>query len=139
MGHTCHAALCSADVPPRMFACRMHWGRLPTPAQRLIWEFYRPGQEDDKRPSVAYMAVQQLAVSILATQDARRSPRGPALEREAVVALRNALAWAEQAAPEGAEGPTPLLERVKETWRRVVPLDPFSRGIVSQAIAPDPP
>lgn len=66
MSHTCHAHDCDTRVPPKMFMCRRHWFGLPKPVQRAIWREYRPGQERDKAPSAAYMAVQQYAVSLAA-------------------------------------------------------------------------
>lgn len=49
-----------------MFMCRGHWSRLPTPVQRAIYREYRPGQEKDKKPSTAYLAVQQWAIALVA-------------------------------------------------------------------------
>lgn len=71
MPHLCHAEGCTVEVPPRMFTCKQHWGRLPKPFQSLIWQYYRPGQEIDKHPSDAYMAVQQVSVGILALLEGR--------------------------------------------------------------------
>jgi hypothetical protein len=34
-----------------------------------VWTEYRPGQEDDKNPSIRYMAVQQRAVAELAYRE----------------------------------------------------------------------
>jgi hypothetical protein len=63
MGHTCHAHGCERRVPPSMFACKPHWFALPKKIRDAIWNEYRPGQEDDKQPSLRYMAVQRLAVA----------------------------------------------------------------------------
>lgn len=62
MTHTCHAHGCDKRVPPAMFACKRHWFSLPVKIRRAVWREYRLGQEDDKRPSFRYMAVQRLAV-----------------------------------------------------------------------------
>lgn len=59
--HTCHAPGCIRIVPPRMFCCKPHWYKLPKRIRDAIWREYRPGQEIDKRPSLRYLAVQQLA------------------------------------------------------------------------------
>lgn len=64
--HTCHALNCNKRVPPAMFACRSHWFALRKPARDAIWREYREGQENDKRPSARYMAVQRRAVGELA-------------------------------------------------------------------------
>lgn len=66
MSHTCHAEGCKRPVPPRMFVCRMHWGKLSEPLKKAIWREYRPGQERDKNPSLRYLAVQALARGELA-------------------------------------------------------------------------
>jgi len=49
-----------------MFACHEHWRALPKPVQDAIWREYRPGQEQDKRASHRYLAVQTLARASLA-------------------------------------------------------------------------
>lgn len=64
--HECHAHGCTVSVPPRMLMCRRHWRRVPKPIQRAIWREYRRGQEIDKNPSAAYLAVQRLAVAMVA-------------------------------------------------------------------------
>ena len=62
MTHTCHAHGCTTRVPPSMFMCRSHWYAFRKPMRDAIWKEYRPGQENDKRPSPRYMAVQRRAV-----------------------------------------------------------------------------
>jgi hypothetical protein len=69
VSHGCHAAGCTKKVPPRLFACRAHWFRLPAVVRAAVLREYRPGQENDKKPTVAYMAVQQYAVAYLAARD----------------------------------------------------------------------
>jgi hypothetical protein len=64
--HTCHADGCSTRVPPRMFMCRPHWLSLRKPLRDAIWREYRPGQENDKRPSTRYLAVTLRAVGEVA-------------------------------------------------------------------------
>lgn len=66
MTHTCHAHGCTRVVPPRMFACRLHWFALRPALQRAIWHEYRFEQEIDKKPSLRYLCVQQRAVGELA-------------------------------------------------------------------------
>lgn len=66
MKHLCHAHGCECFVPPRMFVCKKHWKRLRRPMQQAIWREYRPGQENDKRPSLRYLAVQRRAIAELA-------------------------------------------------------------------------
>lgn len=35
--------------------CPPHWYSLPEDMRREIWRLYRPGQEIDKSPSLAYL------------------------------------------------------------------------------------
>ena len=65
MNHICHAPGCTRRVPPKMLACRDHWGALPKKIQDAVWREYRPGQELTKRPTQRYMAVQRLALAHL--------------------------------------------------------------------------
>lgn len=75
MSHTCHAKGCDRRVPPRMFMCKAHWFRLPKPLRDAIWATYRPGQENDKQPSRAYLENAQCAIEWLANQDIEREQR----------------------------------------------------------------
>ena len=54
MTHHCHAVGCQTPVPPRLLMCGRHWAQVPKDLQRAVWDAYRPGQEDDKRPSHAW-------------------------------------------------------------------------------------
>lgn len=40
-----------------MWGCSKHWFTLPLRLRNAIWRAYRPGQEDDKRPSGEYLAI----------------------------------------------------------------------------------
>lgn len=42
--------------------CFLHWKKVPTEIQKLVWKYYRPGQEVDKRPSQEYLLVQRTAI-----------------------------------------------------------------------------
>lgn len=66
MSHSCHAHGCDKPVPPRMFMCPRHWYSLRKPMRDAIWREYRPGQENDKRPSLRYLVVQKRAVAEVA-------------------------------------------------------------------------
>jgi hypothetical protein len=57
MSHTCHWTDCKREVAPRFLMCPTHWNRLPKLLRDAVWREYRPGQEIDKRPSPAYLAV----------------------------------------------------------------------------------
>lgn len=56
-GHKCHWTGCNRDVPPAVWGCRDHWYRLPLELRRKIWATFRPGQEETKTPSRAYVEV----------------------------------------------------------------------------------
>ena len=45
--------------------CREHWFSLSKPLRDAIWKEYQPGQEQTKRPSIRYLAVQQRAIGEL--------------------------------------------------------------------------
>ena len=53
--HSCHWPGCGAQVPPAMWGCKRHWLKLPKRLRDRIWQAYRPGQEEDGRPSVDYV------------------------------------------------------------------------------------
>jgi hypothetical protein len=53
--HTCHWPGCEAQVPPAMWGCRAHWYRIPKELRDKVWKAYRPGQEERRDPSRAYM------------------------------------------------------------------------------------
>ncbi len=55
--HHCHWPGCPELVPPAWWGCRRHWYMLPTPIRDRIWKAYRPGQENDMRPSEEYINV----------------------------------------------------------------------------------
>ncbi len=46
--------------------CARHWAMVPKPMQRAVWQHYHPGQEIDKRASVAYLAVAKSAIEAVA-------------------------------------------------------------------------
>jgi hypothetical protein len=48
-----------------MFMCKRHWFSLRKPLRDAIWREYRPGQENDKKPSLRYLCVQQRAIGEL--------------------------------------------------------------------------
>ncbi len=71
MAHTCHAAGCRQLVPAAMFLCKKHWRMLPQLMRNLIWQHYRPGQEDEKVCSRAYSAAARSAVKWIAKMECR--------------------------------------------------------------------
>jgi hypothetical protein len=54
-----------------MFMCRQHWFALPKSMRDAIWREYRPGQENDKRPSAEYLRVTREAIAWLGNGHAR--------------------------------------------------------------------
>lgn len=69
--HTCHAVGCPVAVSPKMLMCARHWRMVPQDVQRAIWRTYRPGQEQDKSASEAYLYQQRRAVMHVALQEGR--------------------------------------------------------------------
>lgn len=55
--HACHWTGCPAQVPPAKWGCTKHWYALPQGLRNKIWAAYRPGQENDLKPSGRYVAV----------------------------------------------------------------------------------
>lgn len=53
--HHCHWPGCEKNVPPAQWGCRQHWFKLPLRLRNKIWAAFRPGQEETKTPSAAYI------------------------------------------------------------------------------------
>lgn len=100
MSHTCHAPGCNRLIPPKMFICRGHWFALPNRMRDAIWREYREGQEIDKRPSVRYLAVQQLACAHLVFR-----PNDEKAVLKALPYIGSALEYAKEAVAEGLGDP----------------------------------
>lgn len=71
--HHCHWPGCEKQVPPAMWGCKPHWFRLPSHLRIAIWNTYRPGQENDMRPSSQYTEVARIVQDWI-----RRQPRSHA-------------------------------------------------------------
>lgn len=56
-GHHCHWPGCDRQVKPSVWGCRPHWYALPQGLRNKIWATFKPGQEESKTPSRAYVAV----------------------------------------------------------------------------------
>lgn len=78
-GHTCHWPGCTTEVRPAVWGCKRHWSLLPRSLQRLIWSAYRPGQEQDKRPSLEYINAARAVQDWIAQREARRTAQGSLL------------------------------------------------------------
>jgi hypothetical protein len=75
-GHTCHWPDCGKQVPPAMWGCSQHWFKLPKSLRDRIWRSYRPGQENDMRPSESYMEAAQAVQEWIASQSAKTGKQG---------------------------------------------------------------
>lgn len=42
-------------MPAALWGCREHWYKLPLALRNKIWASFRPGQEESKTPSRAYV------------------------------------------------------------------------------------
>ena len=104
MSHTCHAHGCTTTVPPKLFMCRRHWYAVRAPLRDLVWRHYRPGQEADKRPTPAYLAVTFTCIAELAE---RTDPVAAAEFFTRARALRYALLG--RGEPDPLQGVAPLL------------------------------
>lgn len=69
--HACHWPGCKRQVRPAMWGCREHWYALPKELRDRIWRTYRPGQENDGRPSREYIAIFRAVQEWIATEAAR--------------------------------------------------------------------
>ena len=83
-----------------MFACKKHWFALRKKTRDAIWREYRPGQEDDKKPSVRYMAVQRLACAELVFR-----PNSESAAKHASEYMWHALVYREEAMRQGLGDP----------------------------------
>ena len=88
--------------------CPPHWFGLRAVIRAAIWREYRPDQEDDKRPSPRYMAVQQLAIGELVFK-----PHDEAAALLAAPYLQAAQMWRQRAIDR--EDGDPLERLVKES------------------------
>lgn len=66
--HHCHWPGCDRQVPPAKWGCGKHWYQLPEDLRARIWRAYRVGQEQDGRPSAAYLEVAREAQAWIAAR-----------------------------------------------------------------------
>jgi hypothetical protein len=83
-----------------MFACRAHWFALRKKTRDAIWREYRPGQENDKKPSLRYLSVQRFACAELAFR-----PNDEAAALESARYLAEAIRLREEAIERGDGDP----------------------------------
>ncbi|HEX2611941.1 MAG TPA: hypothetical protein VHK68_13095 [Gemmatimonadales bacterium] len=69
--HHCHAEGCDAPCRPQYLMCRPHWGLVPRDLQRTVYATYRPGQCDDKKPSLEWCRAADAAVAYVAALEGR--------------------------------------------------------------------
>lgn len=68
--HACHWPGCTRQVPPAMWGCRHHWFALPRHLRDRVWRCYRPGQENDLKPSAEYVAAAKEVQTWIAAHEA---------------------------------------------------------------------
>ena len=73
MAHLCHWPDCKTEVHPKLWGCPKHWFTLPLEIRRHIWQTYRPGQEEDKKPSDAYVTVANMVQAWIRDYLARKA------------------------------------------------------------------
>ena len=49
MNRECPHPNCGKPIHPSMFACKPHWGQLPTPLKQRIWAAYRQADWPEHR------------------------------------------------------------------------------------------
>jgi len=76
--HHCHARGCSKKCPPEHLMCGSHWKLVPAHLQRQVWDNYRPGQCDDKRPSRAWFEAADAAIDAVAKHERAEAERAGA-------------------------------------------------------------
>lgn len=103
-GHTCHAHGCSTSVPPRLFMCKGHWYEVSERMRRAIWKHYRSGQENDKDPSLAYLAVSNQAIGEVAFR-----PHDEVAAAAAAPYLLRSILYRHQIISEGGTDPLPWI------------------------------
>lgn len=125
MSHVCHAPDCNRPVPARMWGCKTHWFALPLKIRNAIWREYRPGQENDKKPSLRYLAVQRLACahSVFKPDDEEAALRALGYLQEAVLYQREAI-------KEGFGDP--LENLIAKDWPVLKVRDPSKEPIVTK-------
>ena len=100
-----------------MFMCRAHWFSLRKTTRDAIWREYRPGQENDKNPSLRYLAVQRFAVG-----EAAFKPHDEQAARVAAQYMREAERFRNLAVVAGDgdpfEGLVPMLTPKRSKRRR---------------------
>jgi hypothetical protein len=78
MSHTCHARGCTRTVKPELLMRLQHWRLVPRDIQRAVWENYRPGQCDDKRPSSEWFNAAEAAIGYVALREKQPPTNGEA-------------------------------------------------------------
>lgn len=63
----CQAVGCTATIEGWRLMCREHWAKVPPDLQTAVWASYRPGQENDHRPSGEYLEAARRAIAAVAT------------------------------------------------------------------------
>jgi hypothetical protein len=57
-----------------MLMCRRHWYMVPYAIRRRVWDAYRPGQCDDKRPSKAWRQAADDAIAAVFAKEREVRP-----------------------------------------------------------------
>lgn len=73
--HHCHWPGCPHQVKPAQWGCQAHWFKLPKALRDRIWRTYRPGQEDSKTPSTAYLKVAREVQAWIEQHEAAKVPK----------------------------------------------------------------
>ena len=71
MLHICHARNCTVPIHQTMLMCRRHWFMVPKPLRHAVWRNYRPGQEQDKEPTIGWLDAAHAAIEAVAEREER--------------------------------------------------------------------
>lgn len=69
--HRCHAVGCRVEVHPILLLCDKHWAMVPHSTRISVWMTYRPGQCDDKKPSLSWCLAADDAVQAVADKEGK--------------------------------------------------------------------
>lgn len=69
--HQCHVRGCATSTKPEHLMCARHWHMVPRDLQRKVRKHYRPGQCQDKRPSLAWFAAANAAILAVEVKESR--------------------------------------------------------------------
>lgn len=102
--HHCHARGCKTECQPEMLMCRRHWFMVSKPTQGRVWRSYRPGQCDDKSPSLEWHEAADAAIAEVWAKEQRGTGLPGAAPKRKAPGMRPRASVAPDAETDLAEG-----------------------------------